>query len=83
MFSGFSGPVIGSVEARAHQEGFSPLCILLTEWGKRENALVGALVKALRAIHREDCVRILCGDNREYMPPPKYFDVGSLHSQII
>ena len=81
--SGFSNPVICSIESRARQEGFSPFGILLNEWGKRDNARVGQLIQALRCIHREDCVRILCGDNRDYVGAPKYLDLGSMHNQQI
>ncbi|KAK2142482.1 hypothetical protein LSH36_950g00048 [Paralvinella palmiformis] len=80
---GFSNPVISSIESRAHQDGFSPFGILLSEWGKRDNARVGQLIQALRNIHREDCVRILCGDNRDYVGAPKYLELSSMHNQQI
>ena len=81
--AGYNNSQIASIEVRSQQEGQTALRFLLLDYSRQEDATVGHLVDALRDIGREDAVQSLYGELRDYAPPPRYVDLGTLKGQII
>ena len=72
--------MIAGFEARATQDGQTPVKYLFLDWSRSDNAIVSTLIRALKGIGREDIIKVLCGDTRDYAPAPRYILPSSLQN---